>query len=157
MDERPLGLSARQYDCLKLASEHRTSKQIAAELRISPHTVDGHLSAAIAVLKVADRAAAARIMSAHLARERWEMPPEPVTGQSPPVEYTQPPDAEPGGQVIVNASPAGRHVTLGPMVRLGIIIGLAAASIFAIVLLLVASDVIARRQAAPTVPTTDHR
>ena len=163
MPDRPLGLSPRQIECLKLAAAHRTSKEIAAELGLSPHTVDGHIQAAVSALGLPDRSAAARLMAAHLADLPAKppvlpsSPPQPLTGQSPPVEHYTDPKASSAGQVVLPATQAGRRVDLGPWTRSGIGFGIAAASIFAVVLLMVAGDVIARRHSPPAVVTTANR
>lgn len=60
-------LSAGQLDCLKLVDRHMSSKEIAAELGVSPHTVDQRLRVALQILGVDRRAQAARLVSEHLA------------------------------------------------------------------------------------------
>jgi DNA-binding CsgD family transcriptional regulator len=58
-------LSKGQLDCLKLVDRHLSSKEIAAELGISPHTVDQRIRQALAILGVERRAQAARIVSSY--------------------------------------------------------------------------------------------
>ncbi|GAA4713566.1 helix-turn-helix transcriptional regulator [Sphingomonas lutea] len=58
-------LSAGQLDCLRLVNEHLSSKEIAAELSISPHTVDQRIRQSLQILGVERRAQAARIVSQH--------------------------------------------------------------------------------------------
>ena len=58
-------LSAGQLDCLRLVNEHLSSKEIAAELNISPHTVDQRIRGALQLLGVERRAQAARIVAQH--------------------------------------------------------------------------------------------
>ncbi|MFL6859953.1 MAG: response regulator transcription factor [Sphingomicrobium sp.] len=58
-------LSAGQLDCLRLVNEHLSSKEIAAELDISPHTVDQRIRGALHVLGVERRSQAARIVAQH--------------------------------------------------------------------------------------------
>ena len=58
-------LSAGQLDCLRLVNEHLSSKEIAAELNISPHTVDQRIRGALQILGVERRAQAARLVSRH--------------------------------------------------------------------------------------------
>ena len=58
-------LTAGQLDCLRLVNEHLSSKEIAAELAISPHTVDQRIRQALQILGVERRAQAARIVSQH--------------------------------------------------------------------------------------------
>jgi DNA-binding CsgD family transcriptional regulator len=54
------GLSKRQAQCLALASQGLTSKEIAREIGISPSTVDNHLRVAAAKLQAPNRRAAVR-------------------------------------------------------------------------------------------------
>ena len=56
-------LSAGQLACLHLVNEHLSSKEIAAELHISPHTVDQRVRGALQILGVERRAQAARLVS----------------------------------------------------------------------------------------------
>ncbi len=52
-------LSAGQRDCLRLVYQHKSSKEIARELEISPHTVDQRLRVAMRKLGVENRKKAA--------------------------------------------------------------------------------------------------
>jgi DNA-binding CsgD family transcriptional regulator len=56
-------LSAGQLDCLRLVNQHLSSKEIAAELDISPHTVDQRIRGALHILGVERRSQAARIVA----------------------------------------------------------------------------------------------
>ena len=56
-------LTAGQLDCLRLVDQHLSSKEIAAELGISPHTVDQRIRQSLAILGVERRSQAARIVS----------------------------------------------------------------------------------------------
>ena len=56
-------LTAAQLDCLRLVDQHLSSKEIAAELGISPHTVDQRIRQSLAILGVERRSQAARIVS----------------------------------------------------------------------------------------------
>ncbi|QMW23483.1 response regulator transcription factor [Sandaracinobacteroides saxicola] len=58
-------LTERQRDCLRLVRANATSKEIARELGISPHTADARLKAAIQTLGVASRREAARLLAEH--------------------------------------------------------------------------------------------
>jgi DNA-binding CsgD family transcriptional regulator len=66
-------LTPGQLDCLRLVNEHLSSKEIAAELHISPHTVDQRIRAALHILVraalhilgVERRSQAARLVSRH--------------------------------------------------------------------------------------------
>lgn len=69
--EPPLDLEARvarltpgQRECLERVTDHATSKEIARELGISPHTVDARMRAALATLGVATRREAAVVFKA---------------------------------------------------------------------------------------------
>lgn len=48
-------LTMRQIECARLVAEGLTSKEIARQLRLSPSTVDNHISAAMATLEIAKR------------------------------------------------------------------------------------------------------
>ena len=58
-------LSSGQLDCLRLVDQHLSSKEIAAELGISPHTVDQRIRQALQTLGVERRTQAARIVAQH--------------------------------------------------------------------------------------------
>lgn len=60
------GLTQGQLDVVRLVAEHRSSKEIARELGISPNTVDQRLKRVQAILGVASRFEAARLWSAGL-------------------------------------------------------------------------------------------
>lgn len=55
-------LSDGQLEVLRLVADHRNSKEIAAELDISPHTVDQRVRLALQILGVARRQEAARLV-----------------------------------------------------------------------------------------------
>jgi DNA-binding CsgD family transcriptional regulator len=63
MAERVARLSSGQLDCLLLVDQHLSSKEIAAELHISPHTVDQRVRQALSILGVERRTQAARIVA----------------------------------------------------------------------------------------------
>ena len=65
MAERVAKLSRGQLDCLSLVDQHLSSKEIAVELKISPHTVDQRIRFALQTLGVERRAQAARIVGRH--------------------------------------------------------------------------------------------
>ena len=58
-------LSPGQLDCLLLVDQHLSSKEIAVELGISPHTVDQRIRQALQILEVGKRQHAARLVAAH--------------------------------------------------------------------------------------------
>lgn len=60
--ERAAGLTPRQKDCLRLVYRRRTSKEIAAELGLSPGTVDTYCAEAVAALGASNRRHAAEIL-----------------------------------------------------------------------------------------------
>ena len=61
--QRVARLTPGQLDCLRLVDQHLSSKEIAAELNISPHTVDQRIRQALHILGVERRAQAARIVA----------------------------------------------------------------------------------------------
>jgi DNA-binding CsgD family transcriptional regulator len=63
--DRVARLTEGQLDCLRLVDQHLSSKEIAVEIGISPHTVDQRIRQALATLGVARRAQAARLVAQH--------------------------------------------------------------------------------------------
>jgi DNA-binding CsgD family transcriptional regulator len=63
MMARVARLSAGQLECLRLVDQHLSSKEIAAQLNISSHTVDQRVRQALQTLGVERRAQAARIVA----------------------------------------------------------------------------------------------
>jgi DNA-binding CsgD family transcriptional regulator len=61
--DRVAKLSEGQLDCLRLVDQHLSSKEIAVELGISPHTVDQRIRQSLQILGVARRAQAARLVA----------------------------------------------------------------------------------------------
>jgi DNA-binding CsgD family transcriptional regulator len=94
-------LSAGQLDCLRLVNEHLNSKEIAAELGISPHTVDQRIRGALQILGVERRSQAARIVAHHA------QPYQRLIHQSPHIEPAPDP-ADQGGTVSNEIRQAGR-------------------------------------------------
>lgn len=80
MVKRVARLTQGQLDCLLLVDRHLSSKEIAAELNISPHTVDQRVRIALQALGVERRTQAARIVSRHHA------PYQRLIHQSPHIE-----------------------------------------------------------------------
>ena len=107
MAQRVARLSAGQLDCLRLVDRHLSSKEIAAELGISPHTVDQRIRQSLAILGVERRAQAARIVADYsgpyqrLIHQSPYIPAEPQTGH---------PEAAVGNQIrhADRAGEAGR-------------------------------------------------
>ena len=63
MAQRVARLTPGQLDCVRLVDLHLSSKEIAAELKISPHTVDQRIRQALQILGVERRTQAARIVA----------------------------------------------------------------------------------------------
>src|SRR3954471_2130505 len=80
MAARVAKLTPGQFDCLLLVDQHLSSKEIAAELNISPHTVDQRIRQALATLGVERRAQAARIVA------QYSGPYQRLIHQSPYIE-----------------------------------------------------------------------
>ena len=80
MAERVARLSQGQLDCLLLVDQHLNSKEIAAELKISPHTVDQRIRQSLAILGVERRTQAARAVA------RFKQPYQRLIHQSPHIE-----------------------------------------------------------------------
>jgi DNA-binding CsgD family transcriptional regulator len=88
-------LSQGQIDCLRLVHDHRSSKEIAAALDISPHTVDQRIRGALHTLGVERRSQAARLVAQYgepyqrLIHQSPYIPDEPKTGQPDDAVRTQ--------------------------------------------------------------------
>ena len=86
MAQRVARLTPGQLDCVRLVDLHLSSKEIAAELHISPHTVDQRIRQALQILGVERRAQAARIVAQYkgpyqrLIHQTPYIPAEPQTG-----------------------------------------------------------------------------
>lgn len=63
MIDRVAQLTEKQRECLRLVWRHRESKEIARDLGISPHSVDGRIKTAMRALGVDDRYEAARLLA----------------------------------------------------------------------------------------------
>jgi DNA-binding CsgD family transcriptional regulator len=61
--QRVARLTPGQLDCLRLVDQHLSSKEIATELNISPHTVDQRIRQALHILGVERRTQATRIVA----------------------------------------------------------------------------------------------
>ena len=85
-ESRVAKLTQGQLDCLLLVDQHLSSKEIAARLKISPHTVDQRIRHALQTLGVERRTQAARLVA------RAKGPYQRLIHQSPHVE----PDAAGG-------------------------------------------------------------
>lgn len=80
--ERFAALSRRERECLRLVAQALSSKEIAARIGLSPHTVDDHLRSAKRTLEAPDRRAAARMLVEYEARST---PPQPLRDQPPAI------------------------------------------------------------------------
>lgn len=72
--DRLAKLTDGQKECLRLVYRHMSSKDIARELGISPHSVDARLRSAIRALGVAARTDAALLLAAHEAGAPYQSP-----------------------------------------------------------------------------------
>ena len=84
--ERVARLTSGQLDCLRLVDQHMSSKEIAAELGISPHTVDQRIRQSLQILGVERRSQAARMVA------QYSDPYQRLIHQSPYIEAGQPRD-----------------------------------------------------------------
>ena len=95
MAARVARLSQGQLDCLRLVNDHHSSKEIAAALQISPHTVDQRIRGALHTLGVERRSQAARLVAQYggpyqrLIHQSPHIPDESQTGQSEAAVRTQ--------------------------------------------------------------------
>ena len=86
IEQRVGRLTAGQLDCLRLVDQHLSSKEIASELGISPHTVDQRVRQALAILGVERRSQAARVVARYsgpyqrLIHQSPHIPGEPQSG-----------------------------------------------------------------------------
>jgi DNA-binding CsgD family transcriptional regulator len=85
-------LSKGQLDALLLVDQHLSSKEIAVELGISPHTVDQRIRGALHILGVERRSQAARLVA------RFHAPYQRLIHQTPHIEGGTP-SGHPGGAV----------------------------------------------------------
>ncbi|WP_206367697.1 helix-turn-helix domain-containing protein [Sphingomonas piscis] len=99
-------LSPGQLDCLRLVDQHLSSKEIAAELGISPHTVDQRIRGALQILGVERRAHAARVIATHCG------PYQRLIHQSPYIE-PQPDPGQSDGAVRIQIRHADRAGEIG--------------------------------------------
>lgn len=84
--DRLARLSEPQRTCLRMVFMHMSSKDIARELGISPHTVDQRLKAAIQILGVDSRVEAARMLARHEGGGTYQ----PLVYQSPDIAAPAP-------------------------------------------------------------------
>jgi DNA-binding CsgD family transcriptional regulator len=101
MAARVARLSRGQLDCLLLVDQHLSSKEIAAELNISPHTVDQRIRGALQTLGVERRTHAARLVAQH------HEPYQRLIHQSPYIEGPTP-SGQSGGAISIQIRHADR-------------------------------------------------
>ena len=70
--DRLAKLTEQQRACLRLVSANMTSKEIAPYLGIEPGSVDQHIKAAMRILGVGDRRAAARLLAEYEGRASFQ-------------------------------------------------------------------------------------
>jgi DNA-binding CsgD family transcriptional regulator len=99
--ERVARLTPGQLDCLRLVDEHLSSKEIAARLGISPHTVDQRIRGALQTLGVERRSQAARLVAQY--SDRYQR----LIHQSPYIEASRG-SSDQGGAVGKQIRHAGR-------------------------------------------------
>ncbi len=85
-DHRIARLSRGQLEVLRLVDQHLNSKEIAAELGISPHTVDQRIRGAIRLLGVAKRQEAARLVAQVEPYQRLIHQPSHIDAPPPPAQ-----------------------------------------------------------------------
>jgi DNA-binding CsgD family transcriptional regulator len=101
IEKRIARLSAGQLDCLLLVDQHLSSKEIAVELKISPHTVDQRIRQALQILGVERRTQAARLVARHRG------PYQRLIHQSPYIEPADP-EGHPDAAIRLQIRHAGR-------------------------------------------------
>ena len=99
-------LTPGQLDCLRLVDQHLSSKEIATELKISPHTVDQRIRQALQILGVERRAQAARLVA------QYSQPYQRLIHQTPHIEGGSPGD-HPDAAVSHQIRHAGRAGEVG--------------------------------------------
>ena len=97
--DRCAQLSRGQLEVLRLVNRHLSSKEIAAELGISSHTVDQRVRGAIRILGVSRRSEAARLISEYERAHGSDDEAKPLSAAAYQRLIHQPPhiDAEPDG------------------------------------------------------------
>lgn len=99
MDSPKPKLAPRQAECLRLVAAGLTSKEIALELSIGKHTVDGYIAEAVELLGARNRREAARIWT--------EASPLIASGDDP--ARVEPPSPEPHSDEATAESQAERE------------------------------------------------
>jgi DNA-binding CsgD family transcriptional regulator len=151
-------LTDKQKDCLRLVLQLKTSKDIARELGISPHTVDRRLKDAIEKLGVSNRFAAAQLLAAHQNCQALACQ-SPDVGSVPPIadqgeedeagERREAEELEPRWSLAYGAPSSGivsytGAKPLGPLQKLLLIAVVAIASAFAFGAILAGLEALSR-------------
>ena len=112
--QRVARLSEGQRQCLMLVNQHRSSKEIALELGISPHTVDQRVRQALQILGVDKRGEAARMVAAAL-HDGHDQPYQRLIHQSPYIDEPPAPGHQDGAvsHQIRHADRAGETSLVG--------------------------------------------
>ena len=134
-------LTEKQRACLRLVYAHMSSKEIAPRLGIEPGSVDQHIKAAMRILDVGDRRAAARMLAEH---ERFEARPLPagVRMQERQIPFEA---AAPRLEPLLPLPLEGLRPThVGWLKRLGWIAGIAIGIALAFAALMAAAEVLTR-------------
>ena len=134
-------LTEKQRACLRLVYAHMSSKEIAPQLGIEPGSVDQHIKAAMRILDVGDRRAAARMLAEH---EKYEASSASagVRMQEPAIPYEA---AAPRLEPFLPLPLEGLRPThVGWLKRLGWIAGIAIGIAIAFAALMAAAEVLTR-------------
>lgn len=139
--ERLARLTEQQRICLRLVFAHMTSKEIAPHLGIEPGSVDQHIKAAMRILDVGDRRAAAKML-AEYEENRGRSPFSGVRMQEEPKPYdATPPRREP---LLPLPLEGLRPTHVGWLKRLAWIVGIAIGVVVAFGALIAAAEAFTR-------------
>lgn len=121
-------LSKRQIACLQLVAELKKTEQIAAELGISPSTVNTHIERAMVILGAHSRREAARMVTSATGETAPDSGPE-----ERPTEFHRLADPHPGDAIVTPAAALELPIRnrMSPFQRVGL-------ALLALVLLCVA-------------------
>lgn len=117
-------LTRREIQCVRLAGESLSNKEIAARLRVSPRTVNNHLSAAYAKLATSNRQDAAAVVAREYP-DFTRLQPIPIASPAPLTEVS----TRPGDELAATPQAASENWLLPAppetrVLRLAIILGL---------------------------------
>ena len=139
--DRIARLTEQQRVCLRLVYAHMTSKEIAPLLGIEPGSVDQHIKAAMRVLGVGDRRAAARMLAEHEGN-REQSAPSGISMQEEQMAFrVEPPRLEP---LLPLPYEGLRPTHVGLMKRLAWIAAIAIGIVFAFGALIAAAEAFTR-------------